>query len=415
MAFGMLSTGVRPIAIEFGVGSLKALQVASGEDAQLVAAACIETPEELRADAAARLRFQAQALPTLLKNGGFRGKRAVCSIPAPQTLVQHMQVQNAEGVSLDQLVMARLQAQHNCNPANVVMRIFQAKGAARGGKAEVICVAVSREIVLQQVQALKACRLETVGVHSEHIALLRCFDRVMRRDADQNTVVMYLDIGIGSTKAVIAHGKELVFAKTIQIAGAVFDQTVARQLRCTAAQARVERMRMAGTMASAKPMGKEGVGVDNSSRARSTQAAASATMASRAPGESAGAETLLDRRSDEPAGADPTLADGDAAPPGADLQEPIELLTDEIGMCLRYHDSTFPDRRVERVVFVGGESHQMSLLRQIAQSLRVQARVADPLAHIGRNNKASVRGVDFGEPRPEWAVPVGLSFCPMDL
>ncbi len=413
MAFGMLSSGARPIAIEFGVGSLKALQVASGEDAQLVAAACIETPEELRADAAARLRFQAQALPTLLKNAGFKGRRAVCSIPAAQTLVQHMQVQNAEGVSLDQLVMARLQAQHNCNPANVVMRVFEAKGANRGGKAEVICVAVAKEVVLQQVQALKTCRLETVGVHSEHIALLHCFDRVMRREADDNAVAMYLDIGIGSTKVVIAHGRELVFAKTIQIAGAAFDQTVARQLGCAPAQARLERIRMAGTMASARPMGKEGVGVGGAASG-AAQAAAGATTTNGA-GSPAGADTMVDRRSNELPGADPTQADGDPAPAGADLREPIELLTDEIGMCLRYHDATFPEKRVQRMVFVGGEAHQMSLLRQIAQSLRVQARVADPLAHIGRNSKAPVRGVDFQEPRPEWATPVGLSFCPLDL
>ena len=48
--------------------------------------------------------FQFQALPRLLKGGGFKGKRAVCSIPAGQTFIKHMQFPKSDNVDLADLV-----------------------------------------------------------------------------------------------------------------------------------------------------------------------------------------------------------------------------------------------------------------------------------------------------------------------
>src|SRR5438045_2896576 len=68
-----------PIAVEFGTGALKILQVAAGDPPSLVAAACLETPDDLVLDHRKRLEFQIQGLPRLIKSGGFKGKRAVCA------------------------------------------------------------------------------------------------------------------------------------------------------------------------------------------------------------------------------------------------------------------------------------------------------------------------------------------------
>ena len=39
------------------------------------------------------------------------------------------------------------------------------------------------------------------------------------------------------------------------------------------------------------------------------------------------------------------------------------MLTDEIQLSLRYHESLFPGRKVERVIFLGGESKSRALCR----------------------------------------------------
>src|SRR5690606_28607283 len=74
-----------PIAIDFGVGALKVLQLTGGDEPSLVAAAMLETPDDLLANTAKRIAFQAEALPRLIKRGGFKGKRAMCAIPAGLT------------------------------------------------------------------------------------------------------------------------------------------------------------------------------------------------------------------------------------------------------------------------------------------------------------------------------------------
>src|SRR4051794_27259688 len=87
---GLASSHGLPIAIEFGTGSLKVLQVAAGDPPTLVAAACLETPDELLSDHRKRLEFQLEGLPRLIKQGGFKGRRAVCAIPAWQMLCKHV-------------------------------------------------------------------------------------------------------------------------------------------------------------------------------------------------------------------------------------------------------------------------------------------------------------------------------------
>lgn len=84
-------------------------------------------------------------------------------------------------------------------------------------------------------------------------------------------------------------------------------------------------------------------------------------------------------------------------------------------MCLRYHASLFPGRRVERAIFVGGEARHIALCQHVARVLRLPARVADPLAHVARAGKEPCRNIDFSVAQPGWAVPYGLGLCPADL
>jgi Tfp pilus assembly PilM family ATPase len=101
--------------------------------------------------------------------------------------------------------------------------------------------------------------------------------------------------------------------------------------------------------------------------------------------------------------------------PRVDLTEIVESLTDEISGCLRYHESVFPDRRVNRAIFMGGESRHLGLAQHIARTLRLPAQVADTMASVGRTGKELTPGVDFRQPQPGWAMVLGLCMSPTDL
>ena len=98
-----------------------------------------------------------------------------------------------------------------------------------------------------------------------------------------------------------------------------------------------------------------------------------------------------------------------------DLTEPLRALTDEIALCVRYYETLFPDRKVHRTIFVGGESRHVALCQHIARVLKTPAHAADPLARLARTGKEPVVGVDMSQAQPGWAVPMGLLMGPTDL
>lgn len=386
-----------PIAVDFGVGSLKILQVAAGEPLSLVAAACLDTPVDLLLDHKRRLDFQIDALPKLIKHGGFKGKRAVCAIPSWQVFCKHLQFPRHEGIDVADLVAAAVPAQLQCDPAAIVFRHFEVAGAKGSGNSEVAVIATPRELVDRLMQGLFNAKVEPVGIHTEFSAMLRAFDIVRRRESDQPVATLYLDIGAANTNVLIAHGASLAFARVIAIGGQQFDECVERQLRCGLDEARKMRL------AAGQPV-----------------AVTETAPVSAMTGLPLGGHTGEERRTGEkspPGFSEEFLTQPLAtfSPQGADIREPMEILTDEVAMCLRYHASQFPELKVERAVFVGGEARSLGMCQRIAQSLKVSAQMADPLARVGRSGGEPALGVDLKQPQPGWSVPLGLCLSPTDL
>lgn len=361
-----LQKGLSPVAVDFGVSSLKLLQInTTGETYNLVAGAMLETPEPLFHDHARRLAFQLEHLPRLVRQGGFSGRRAVCSIPASQTFCKHLQLAKLEGVSTAEAVKSTISGQLGCDPEALVYRHFEVKTVSQSGKVEVIGMAVGREMVQKLMAGLRKAKLELVGMHSEFAATLAAFDYLTRRADDHKAVVLYVDLGWSSTKITIAHGKDLVFARCVEMGGMHLDEAVASQLKIPPAQAHAVRL---------------------------------------------GLERLVpDAKAPQP---EQTVGDLPVQP---DLSEPLEIIRDEIAISMRYHEALFPGKKIERAVFVGGESRQRPLCQQLARALRIPAQVADPLARVARTGKEPMTGVDLREAQPAWSVPLGLCLSKTDL
>jgi type IV pilus assembly protein PilM len=406
---GMLGQAPPAIAVDFGVASLKVLQIEKQEQgASLVAAGCVETPEALRHDPVARLSMQAKALGQLVRQCGFKGRRAVVAIPAGQTFVKHVQVPRSEGLSPAPLVEQALAAQLRCEASSLQFRHVDL-GSIGGGKSEVIGMAVPRDLVGRLMEAVKTARLDPVGMHSEFHAALRTFDSVTRRDTDHKLTSLYLDVGAGSTKVLIAHGQSMVFARVIDVGGAQLDAALAAREHCDATEARARRVRRGDAGAASRaPEPALASAVAGSASAGALRAAVS-------PHGVKSNDPLLataDRRVGlTPAGLSAVSTDE----PATDLGEPLEILVEEVQHCVRYHESAFPGRRPDRVVFVGGEARDGALCAALARSLRITAQVWDPLARLARTGSEPCVGVDLRKSQPGWAVALGLCLCPTDL
>ncbi len=371
--------GPTPIALDFGARSLKCLQVnTEGPNPSLIAAASIETPVQPVMDPRKRLEFQLQNLPRLVREGGFKGRRVVCAIPRWMTLCKSLQVPRQDGVPLSTLVESAMAVQLQLDPAAWVHRCTEVLGAGgTSGKAEVIVMAVQRELVEKLMAGMVAAKLEPVGMHSAFAATLHAFDYMHKpNEAPQNT--LYLDIGSAGTNVMIAHGKELAFARVMDLGGDHLDEMVAQQRKVDLIEAR--RLRELAETACTVTI-KPGAGASQ-------------------PGFSA------------------DMGTGPASPLGPEhvqMDALLEGFTDEVRICLRYHAGQFPSKKIDRAVFVGGESRHRGLCQHVARALRLPAQMADPLARLSRTGKEPALGVDLREPQPGWAVAMGLCMSPTDL
>ncbi len=369
----------RPIGVDFGVRALKILQVGPGDPPTLVAALMLPTPDEYLFNTSKRLAFQLEQLPKLIEKGGFKGRRVACLIPSSSTFCKHMQVALGEGVNVQAVLASAIPAELNCPAEAIVIRSHEVAMAPKNasGRTELICLATPRELVRRIMQSLGAAKLEVVGLHPELLALLRAFTGVGIAESEPT---MYVDLGWSATRVVIAHGGDLVFARAIDMGGRQLDEVVRDRLGFNLDKAGAYRRSLEELVASA-PSGGSATGM----------AALDAAVGS-------GGGTAV------------------AAPGGrVDLAEPLEMLTDEINMSLRYHASVFPDRAVARVVFVGGEARHRVLCAHIARSLRLPGHAADPMARVARTGKEPIQGVEFKSAQPGWTAVLGACLSPSDL
>ena len=398
MVFRFSKPRPAPIAIDFGSERLKLLQLIPGQPAQLIAAASVTVPGEARQDIHARRQFLADALPKALKSQPFKGRRVICALPAYQTLVQNLEVGGADQANLASAIADQLRQRMNVDPSRMVIRHHVAGQIVRDGATlqQVLCLAASRELVMQYVELCGECGLDVVGMHSEPMAIARAFEHLHPADADKP--VCYIDIGAATTKLVIAHGPTVVFDKTVHAAGDHMRQNATGAARATnsTSQSRTQH-------AAAAPQGSADA---NGHTADASQDIGLAMLNAAAPDGSDNHDGVDAHES--------ASAPGPTASAGG--EDTVDCLVDELQMCLRYHRGLFPKHPVQKLVFLGGEARQVETCQRIARGVRVAAQLGDPLAGLARVTAPKrPSGVDLDESQPAWAVPFGLCHSEANL
>lgn len=400
MAFGFSKTRLSPIAIDFGGDSLKLMQVALGEQIELVAAACAVMPAEARGNVQHRMSFYDDALRQLLRVGQFRGKRAMLAVPAAQSIMHQVQLPAKETGHMDSQVGLQLQQRLGVDPTRLVMRSFATPPGDHASTTEIVCVAASRDTVMRLIEFARQQRLEVAGMHAEPACVIRAFEHTQRRQDDENHATCYVDFGASCTRFMIAHGSKMVFAKKCAAAGDQLTRHFGDLAKLEFAQAR--RQRLAG-----RTLSDLSIAVD--SPASDTQISTPAVQA------------LLD--DDQQMGTDPSpqraltsMTAIDAVPPGAPWHEPtLNLLIEDLRLSIRYHNGRYASKPVERLVFVGGESNDHELCRHIARAMKMPAQLGDPLAQLRLSAESGATGVDVQLPQPGWSVPMGLCLSEANL
>ncbi|MCH2161151.1 MAG: hypothetical protein MK085_04675 [Phycisphaerales bacterium] len=401
----LLSNSVSPIVADLGAGSIKLLQVTSSDQPSVVAAREIEFPLDVRGNVDRRFAFLAETLPGMIRNGGFKGRRVVCSPSSSHFTVQQVEVRSDGPVSVDDQVRGEVASRLGCAAANVVARSFVVP-SRRGDDRERVCLAIARDDVMQHVDLFKQCRLDLVGVQPDHIAMLNGFRHLHRRREDADVVTMYVDVGWGSVKVVVGRGVELIFARIIQTGGRHLDQVGSEVWNLSQADAHARRL-AEESRAQLNP-------VQEPAAAEGTAVLRAGLAKAQAEQSSVHSDTMVmtERRAGTASDLGPRVVE---TPPGCLFTEVYESIADELSMCVRYAATSIEGNPIQRLVFLGGESRSRTLAAHLARAIGVKASVGDPLRRFLATTDESSVDFDVSVPHPGWAVACGLCATPVEM
>ena len=409
-----------PIGVDFGSDCLRMAQVENqGGEYRLVAAASADVPANIRQDPAARVNFFADTCRELLAQGNFRGRRAVLGLPAASMYIQHLRMPKLDDEETRKALPWEARGKLPIDPSHALLRHMVAGEVYQDQepKNEVILMAANRELVNQLLAAAARARLDVVGMNVEPKALVDCFAHVYRRKTDVDITNCFLDIGCTASRAIVSRGSQILFARVIPVGGDHFNRAVAEALKVSFEDAKILRIKLAHQQP-----------VAASPEAPAAQPAVAApAAAAEETGEnsfallSAGMAASA-RQTAAPVAAAPRITE--PAPRGQGSHDatrvkaagrlPLERLVEELSLCRRYHESVFPNRPVDRLIFVGGEARHRSLCQYVAREMGLAAQVGDPLVRMGRTTEVGVEsGIDRRQPQPGWAVAIGLSMGPV--
>jgi type IV pilus assembly protein PilM len=212
---------------------------------------------------------------------------------------------------------------------------------------------------------LSALGLSPERIDAEPVACFRAFDRWLRRDSDENTVSVILDIGYEASRILVAKGREILFIKVIDIGGRKFTETASKQLNMSFEEA--AELRNLITRENAEESDPELAPKGSS-------------------GEGSGSVSW-------------TIHDA--------VRGEIEALAREVSLCLRYCAVTFRGLRPQQVTVVGGQAYDPSVVKLLSEDLNIECVIGQPLRGV------DISHASFGGNRrgmlAEWSVCMGLA------
>lgn len=350
---------IQPIGLDIGHRSLKMVQLAM-RDGRLRVLAAGRTP--LDVDPASSTEEQqrgvAVAIRRLLADGQFRGRNVVSALPIDKVRITSVRLPEAETDQADRTLRREAAERFDLDPARDAIDYILA-GSVRQDeevKNEYILFAVDHETIEAHIRLLEEAGLTPAAVDAPPCALFRTFERTMRRQADKERTIIFIDVGYRYTTVVFGRGGEISFVKQIAVGMGQFNDEVASALGITAAEAESFRLRL------------------------QREDAIDAVMR----------HHVVDA-----------------------LNIVSEQLAGEVSLCLRYYTVTFRGKRVERAVVAGGGAYEQVLRDVLRRHLSVEVEVAEPLrgfdCDLDRINAGGANG------DADLALAVGLSLKGWDL
>lgn len=355
-----------PIGVDLGESTIRLAQIELVENEYRLIHAS-ETTIQPTTDPSQRSVAVTTALKTALRAGGFRGRKVALGLSAANVQVKHLRMPRSAGEEFNATVKDQAASSLNIDVNAHLLRAIVA-GEVFGEQSpqqEVLLFATPHDVIQQLLDDAASARVEIVGVHVQPRVTADLFAQLYRRKSDEDAVNLFVDLGATGTRAFVAAPAELRFVRTMPVNVADLHGRIARQM-------------------SMKP---DEVGMLRRSLI-AQQTGRSNDIAAGEPTVTAAQQRLQD-----------------------ETNRAAATLADELEMCKRYYEATFPNKPVTRLIFIGGGARDRLLCASIAQAMSLPAQIGDPLIRFNRSSLPAIACIDRRDALPHWSVAIGLSMC----
>jgi len=299
-------------------------------------------------------RETAAVIRRLVADQGFRGRRVVGCLGSHELFVQNVRLPQLPAEEIEKVVTWEAEERLPYSVADAEIRHLKAAEVRQdaGIKQEIILLACHQGVVRRQIRIIEQAGLTPVAIDAEPCAVLRSL-RGEDSGPDTTRRQAFLNLDDRATTVIFTEGDRILFLKYVSGCGHHLDVAVSRHLN---------------------------LGLEEAARIR----------------ESVTASTELDEDDD----VHRSVIDA--------IREPLNVMSSEIELCLRYYKVTFRGKPLERIVVTGNEASHW-LVEFLAQRLGTDCVLGDPF-----ENLAERPAVSSLHERPwRWTTAFGLSLKPL--
>ena len=338
-----------PIGLQLGPRSAMLVQLSGNPGEQEVfQMAQGEMPFDEHASSEVQDREIAAALRKLIADHHFRGHSVVSCLGSQELFVQNVRLPKLPPEEIDKVVRWEAEERLPYPLAEAEIRHLIAAEVRQDAniKQEVILLACHQGIIKRHVALLESAGLVPAAIDVEPCAILRCLQAGEIQGKEHRAA--YIHLGERSTTVIFAEGEQILFLKYISSGGHHLDLAVARHLNLPLPEAAKMRAVVSGSQT-----------LDNNDEVH---------------------RSIIEA-----------------------IQAPLEAMSTEVGLCLRYYKVTFRGRPIEKFIIIGEEASPW-MAEFLSSRVGGHCEIGDPFGCLGPGSRA--REID----RPgRWATAVGLS------
>jgi len=345
-----------PIGLDIGTNSVKMLQfIRSNGNIRLAAADKVQCKFDMSEDTEDGKEFIVSSIKDMLRRGSFTGTKVVSCLPNDSIKIKSLRLDTNDHDKIEDRLHKELTERFNIDPVKDEIRYISAGKVYQGSelKNEVIFFVTDRKTIENHISIIEESGLDPVGIDPVPCAILRSFQRSMRRQADQDIVRSFVDVGNNYTTVIIGSCNQTYLIKQIPSGGKQLNESVSAKL---------------------------GIGIE---------------------------EAML-LRSKIQHGNTETLNNATIQSVAAAMNHGVEELAREISLCYKYCAVTFRGERPKDVILTGGEAYEKAFVNALESYLNLEVQTAKPFQGVDLSGTSFSKVDD--SPLCEWAVAAGLGF-----